>query len=346
MKRVLFASTAAAAMAAGSMAAAQGITVTGDARLGLGYNVSNAGGAIVQNTVEIPNTPDDIAAGGPPTIVVANPANDELRAVSRVRFGVRMTGETPTGITFGATIRADNSAGGVAGTAGNAFVSGIYGTLTMGDTAAAHQQHVGDLPVVGLTELGTRNEFMYQGNRAPGGAGYRPTVRYDFDLAGFGVSASSGRELDDVAIGASFSPTIGGATVSIGGGYHFGGGEGTAQTEDQWAVGLRGGFMGFTGNVAYLDTDGPAGFREIGVGLGTTIADIGLNGFYRRALSGAVDGRDAYGVGFTYNLGGGASLRGGVARVYDGGLQAVPDAGRNYQGDRVTAGDFGIQMSF
>jgi hypothetical protein len=34
---------------------------------------------------------------------------DELRVLSRVRFGVRMTGETTNGIAFGATIRADNS---------------------------------------------------------------------------------------------------------------------------------------------------------------------------------------------------------------------------------------------
>jgi outer membrane protein OmpU len=317
MKKTLFASTAAAAMlAAGYAAAETNVTVFGDARLGLGYNVVNAGGGIVE-------ADDDDA--------------DEVRAVSRVRFGVRLTGETDTGITFGGTIRADNATpGGTAGTAGNVFASGAFGTLTMGDTAGAHQQHIGDLPAVGLTALGDRNEFLFQGNRAPGGADYRPTVRYDFDFAGFGISVSTGRELEDIAVGASFSPQFAGGAFSIGGGYFFG--DDDAGTEDQWGVGLTGGFAGFNGQVVYLDTDGDDGFREIGVGLGTNVADIGLNAYYKRALSGDVDGNDMFGVGFTFNLGNGASLRGGVARVYDG--------GNDYSGDRVTAADFGINMAF
>jgi hypothetical protein len=43
MKKVLFASTALAAMAIGGAASAQGITLFGDARLGLGYNIQNNG---------------------------------------------------------------------------------------------------------------------------------------------------------------------------------------------------------------------------------------------------------------------------------------------------------------
>ena len=91
MKKVLFASSALAALAIGGAASAQGISLFGTARLGLGYGINNDG------TVR---TDDD---GGP---------SDELRAVSRVRFGVNMTGETNSGITFGATIRADNAING------------------------------------------------------------------------------------------------------------------------------------------------------------------------------------------------------------------------------------------
>jgi hypothetical protein len=45
MKKILFASTAAGLVAAGGMASAQGVTVFGDARIGLGYNVLNNGSA-------------------------------------------------------------------------------------------------------------------------------------------------------------------------------------------------------------------------------------------------------------------------------------------------------------
>jgi outer membrane protein OmpU len=90
MKKILFTSTALAAMAFGGVASAQGISLFGDARLGLGYNIFNNGNL---------NLNDD------------GETDDDIRAVSRVRFGVNMTGTTDSGITFGATIRADNSAG-------------------------------------------------------------------------------------------------------------------------------------------------------------------------------------------------------------------------------------------
>ena len=52
--------------------------------------------------------------------------DDDLRAVSRVRFGVNMTGETDSGITFGATIRADNAQGGQGGTDGQTAGSSSF----------------------------------------------------------------------------------------------------------------------------------------------------------------------------------------------------------------------------
>ena len=92
MKNVLFATTATAALLVGGIASAQGIALFGDARLGLGYNINNDGSIRTE-------TNDDGTVDTP----------DDLRAVSRVRFGVNMTGETDSGITFGATIRADNA---------------------------------------------------------------------------------------------------------------------------------------------------------------------------------------------------------------------------------------------
>ena len=45
MKKVLFATTAASTLLIGGIASAQGIALFGDARLGLGYNINNDGGA-------------------------------------------------------------------------------------------------------------------------------------------------------------------------------------------------------------------------------------------------------------------------------------------------------------
>jgi outer membrane protein OmpU len=350
MKKALFATTAAAALAAGGMAAAQDITLFGDARLGLGYQVSNDGDLVLDE--------------------------DELRAISRVRFGVRMTGETPTGITFGATIRADNAIDGEGNTAdpdnqtaGSVFVSGTYGTLTFGDINEAHQQHVGDLAEIGLTGLTFINELPYLGNRVGGGE-YRPTVRYDYDIAGFGLSASTGTELDSIGVGASYALDFGGGALTFGAGYFDGESSSLGFEDDtlddldlsidgeQIAAGIRGEFGGFSGQVIYVTTDAELVNEDVdpeeetdfdgdflGFGLGTAFGAFGVNAIYVHALDapGDLDGEDAYGVDFTYDLGGGAELKGGVARtlrgIYSAGL--ADDAGEN-----ETVADFGISMAF
>ena len=146
-----------------------------------------------------------------------------------------MTGETDSGITFGATIRADNAKGGQGGTAGqtdgSVFVSGSWGTLTFGDTNGADEQWVGDVPGdFSLTGLGNYDETPFVSNG--GGFGNsnsiqfannpfaRPTIRYDFDIAGFGISVSSNRDLTDIVVGAGYSADFGGGSWSIGAGYN------------------------------------------------------------------------------------------------------------------------------
>jgi outer membrane protein OmpU len=125
MKTAIPATIVTAVLLVGGIASAQGVILFGDARLGLGYNIDNDGGVVVDDARQTP---------------------DDLRAISRVRFGVNMTGETDSGITFGAEIQADNAEGGEGGEDGQAegsvFVSGRFGTLTFGDTDAADQQWV------------------------------------------------------------------------------------------------------------------------------------------------------------------------------------------------------------
>ena len=208
MKNVLFASTAFAALAIGGAASAQGITLFGDARLGLGYNINNDG-----------------SVNG----------DEDLRAVSRVRFGVNMAGETDSGISFGATIRADNAVGGQGGslgqTAGNVFVSGSWGTLTFGDTAGADENWVGDTPGnLSLTGLGDLNETFFISNGGSFGTNVsnnfasnpdaRPTIRYDFDIAGFGLSLSSNKKLTDIGVGAGYAGDFANGTWNVGVGYY------------------------------------------------------------------------------------------------------------------------------
>jgi len=352
MKRILFASTALAALAIGGAASAE-VELFGDARLGAGYKVDNDGD--VQDT------------------------DDDIQAISRVRFGVTMTGESDAGITFGATIRADNAINGEGSDdargvsnqrAGNVFVSGAFGTLTFGDIDEAHQFHVGDLPELGLTGLGFFNELPYFGNRGGvpdgreeaedpddfdaslSGGNYRPTVRYDYSFAGLGVSISTGSQLDSYAVGASYTFDFGGGSLTAGGGYFDGEANAIdpeslledATDASQWAAGVQGTFGGFNAQVNYTvaEVDGEDDLETAGAGIGTELGMFGVNAFYIRYLEnpGGDDDDEAYGVDMTVDLGGGASIKGGVVRTPGLFLDDEGDA------DNEIIGDFGISLAF
>ena len=110
---------------------------------------------------------------------------DEVGFTSRFRAIFTGSGETDGGLAFGGTIRADNAGGisfedqngdnvinpnevfvggGAAGVAGSVFISGDFGTLTMGDVAGAPEAAVGDVAFTSLTGLGDYNEMVYLSN--------------------------------------------------------------------------------------------------------------------------------------------------------------------------------------
>ena len=138
MKKVLLATTVLAASA--GFAAAE-VTVGGDGRMGVTYTEGAA---------------------------------NELAFTSRIRISFTASGETDGGLSFGGSIRADNAAGGAAGTAGSVFVSGAFGKLTMGDVGGAAEFAVPHVDGVGLTGLGDMNENLYLSNKR------RSAARYEY----------------------------------------------------------------------------------------------------------------------------------------------------------------------
>jgi outer membrane protein OmpU len=381
MKKALFATTAASALLMGGIASAQGVALFGSARLGLGYNIYNDGSI---------RTETDSAGN--------IQAPDDFRAISRVRFGVNMTGETDSGITFGATIRADNAVGGNGGTfgqtAGSVFVSGSFGTLTLGDTNAADEQWVGDVPGdFSLTGLGDLDETRYVSNGGSFGNDSnfsfasnpqaRPTIRYDFDIMGFGMSVSSNRDLTDVGVGAGYAADFGGGSWSLGGGYYdfdnF-----TTEASDptlvcvdtnadgicesvelqstpgqdipgghQWSVGLSGDYDAFAFGVTYsqVDTDADADglkYKADNLLLGASYTfdawSIGAN--YGKVLNASGNAEPIDGTD-SYELSAQYDLGGGAALM--GGVRRSYNLGENADGSEIDAiwiGDLGISMAF
>lgn len=96
--------------------------------------------------------------------VIDNFGADNTGFTSRARVVFTMSGETDTGLSFGASFRADNASGANNGTAGSVFMSGGFGKLSMGDVDGAANAAVGHVDGVGLTGLGDLNENIFLAN--------------------------------------------------------------------------------------------------------------------------------------------------------------------------------------
>jgi len=136
---------------------------------------------------------------------------DQTDAVNRVRVSFGMSGETDSGIAYGASIRADNSGVGASGTGGSQYVSGAFGKVKMGDLGGADKDAAGHLAGVGLTGLGDHNEIQYQAATH--------NVGYEYSASGvtFGYSQNTAvRTGSNSAMGLAYSGDMGGATISVG----------------------------------------------------------------------------------------------------------------------------------
>lgn len=288
MKKVLLASTV---LALSATVAAAEVTVTGAARMGVAYNS------------EAPN---------------------ELGFTSRVRAIFTMSGESDSGLAFGASIRADNAAAGNNGTggdvngagsmsAGNVFVSGAFGKLSMGDVDGAAELVVGDLDGVGLTGLGDLNENLYLSNSD---ASRRSAARYEYTTGGLTFALSADNPQNDTvatgnvySIGAkyavdAYSVSLGYETADIGG-----------VSVDHVILGGAATFSGVTVKAVYGKADiGAADLKQYGLSASYSMDALSLTGFYRvEDLAGSKD--KFAGIGGAYDLGGGASVVGGLVDV-------------------------------
>jgi outer membrane protein OmpU len=323
MKKLLLASTA---LVASAGVAAADMSVSGNGRLG----VLDSLGLELQNP-------------------------DELGFTSRIRVIFTGSGETDGGLSFGGTVRADNASGGNSGTAGNVFISGDFGTLTMGDVSGAPEAAVGDVSGVGLTGLGDINEAIYLSNAN------RPAMRYDYSFGDFGVHISADNPAGD-------NETYGVAVSGAFAGFSFGlGYESVDYTEDTdleiWGGdaddgtgvfltlpggtdaehiigGLTGTFAGFTGQAIYgqADINLPAGSVELEqwqVSVDYTFDLTTVTAYYASLdFSDAVDvDGESWGIGAAYDLGGGASVRAGYVDANIG----------DFEDD---AFDFGVSFTF
>jgi outer membrane protein OmpU len=327
MKKVLFASTALVAFAG---AASADIAITGLAEMGI-YDTGAVGvGSGAQFFTDID-----------------------------VRFS--MSGETDGGLTFGATVDLDEAAGLAPALANNSddggatfFISGGFGTLTMGDTDGALDWAMTEAGMGASMDDSHTEHAGYVGAYLDG-AYDNQIVRYDYSFGDFAVAismeATDGQGpvgvSDGFAIGLRYNLDLGGTTVALGLGYQSidvlaltnmfaaiptsafltGMFAGSLVGDELDATGLSASASfggGFTGTLTYTSYDHSRALLDgdhMSIGLGYSMNGLTIAANYGEFDSDTnANDRDGYGLAVNYDLGGGAMVQAGYASGSAGAL--------------------------
>ena len=326
MKKVLLATSI--LVATTGFAAAE-VTLSGDGRMGVVYN------------------------------------GEDMNFSSRIRAKFNLSGESDSGLSFGGGFRADQAEGARQGAAGSVWVSGAFGKIEMGDTVGAAEAIFFDLPEIGFTDLdhhavtgsngANEGEFL-TGDGADNITGTRnPALLYTYSFNEFTVAASftdgfstdpaaaaSASVKDDQAFGLGANYAFGDYTVGIA--YEavnyaaagvknteavtFGG---SAKFNDTTVYGLYTKFKGTNGALKHQYDD------VLGFGVKSTFDATTVSAYVKQTSftnrQAALNGKDSvtnYGIGAAYNLGGGASVVGGLADSSAPNTNVVADLGLKF----------------
>lgn len=320
----------------------------------------------------------DVALSGYAEMGVYGGDSMETQFHTDIDVTFTLSGESDGGITFGAAVDLDENDAFTPSTAGGiaVFISGDFGTLTMGDTDGALDW--------AMTEAAVGNAGSIQDNET-GHAGYLGSyldgaydgqiLRYDYSFGDFSFAASV--EMDDTgardtgyAIGARYGMDFGGGSFTVGAGYQMatyaanGSGElniATIQIDDY--LGVPAGYLvevtamgisatvaldsGLTAGVAYtqFDADYAAGDGEathLGLGVGYTFDAITVSANYGMFDGEFFPGQDidesGFGMAAAYDLGGGLSAHLGYGSSDIGGTNSNAGTSNSWS--------FGLAMSF
>ena len=325
MKKFLIASTALVAL---SGAAAAEITFSGDAQIGLKYD----------NRLWDADALD---------------TRSGWNVQSRARFTVTMTGETDTGLSFGAKLRPtsanhksyDKESRDTFSGNTTVWIEGVYGKLTVGDVDSAIEQAIGDLVQLGNSGLEFYNEMFYLATDTFEAHDNKGVVySYQYGDATFFASfedryvAYSGTEYDgnSWSLGASYDVQQYSFGIGYSSGQDFGDGK-----FNSWGLMASGTFNDLTVKGLYIEgKDDDDKLKQYGIsGDYTMVNGVGVQGFYRVNDWDDTAGKEKIlGLGASYDLGGGASVNGGVVHIRDN--EGLPTT------EKRTIADVGVAFKF
>jgi outer membrane protein OmpU len=274
---------------------------------------------------------------------------DTTTGVNRVRVSFAMSGETDSGMAFGASMRADGAgkaatSGG--GAHGSAHISGAFGKIKAGDLGGADKDAAGHISGVGLTGLGTNEEITYQA----GGH----NLGYEFSTNGitFGYSQNTAVQTgSNSAMGLKWSGDMGGTTLTVGVGTSK---VGTSTQNTVSAAVSMGGLTvkaisstndngpvvaavtgraqtGATAATSYraaVDEDTTPDTDHTGMSISYAMDAMSVTAFTRTESTSGTADKDYSGFGFAYDMGG-VTLKAGVVDAED-----------------ISYADFGVSFSF
>lgn len=275
MKKVLFATTA---LVLAASAASAEVAVSGDARMGI---VDNGDGAFFS---------------------------------SRARVEFALSGETDGGLGFGANFRADQAFAADIGYNGTVFISGAFGKIEMGDVVSAPEALFGDLAAVGYTGINDYTDIPYLTGDDAG----EESILYTYTAGAASVAVGLDDGRTDAGVDANSANSIAAAyaigNYTVGLGYENADNNGANAPTEQTELAATATFGETAVKAYYADIANHATLdSSAGLSVASKFGATGVTAFYRQD-SGLVAADDAeyYGIGASYDLGGGATLAGGI----------------------------------
>lgn len=327
MRKILLASSA-LVLTAGLAHAQAEITLGGDGYMGLAFGEFDGDGIFT--------TTSDAECSDAGAITDRDECSS-YAFVFDLDFDITAAGESDGGLVFGASMDIDemDTSQGALGYDSVLFVSGAFGQLSMGDTDGGAEAIIGDLDGVGITGLGDFNEniFLIGAGAPPAG----PLALYEFSSGGLslalgfdddeGYSAAVGYDGGIWAVGLGYEAIREGATITLFDIDAIGSATGsgtaidiTASDDVEHIIGAASvNFEGFTLKGTYGQADtGDVDIDQYGISAGYGLDAWDFTAYYRKIETDGLDDdgeADFFGVGVSYDLGGGLALGGGIANA-------------------------------
>ena len=262
---------------------------------------------------------EGIEFSGSAVMGVGDNGVDDVRSILETYLTAKGSGETDTGLAFGfeTTIATYDTDGGLNDDGTSAFISGAFGKLSMGSVAEADE--VATLSDIGgLSGLGVDNiAESFTGDSAG-----RETHDVNYTYSGGALTASLSAHLGAAGEGDGYAAGLkyafGDAYVGLG--YNDDNISAAAGTVLSVYAGGTFGAVGVKAMWSEWDPDAAGdSLNAYGVHVDYTMDALTLSAQYSAAdlVNAAGSDYEAFGVGAAYDLGGGASVVGGVADVTD-----------------------------